>query len=245
MPRYAMVIDKERCVGCQSCTVACKSEWDVPNGAARTRVRDAGIRGTYPDFVSTFYVSQCNHCDRPTCVPACPSGATYQDANGIVRVNKELCIGCGSCVAACPYGARYIDSGKGVVDKCDFCASRLEQAFQPACVLTCPANAKIFGDLEDTTGAVFNMVYRQGAHRMQSTDVNIGPNVYYLGRPEHIELAAATFPVEVPRTVAAGRVWSAVAKKLVYLAVGATFLGQAGAFFHQLATGEKQFEEQG
>jgi tetrathionate reductase subunit B len=243
MPRYAMVIDKERCVGCQSCTVACKSEWDVPDGSARTRVRSAGIRGTYPSFVSTFYVSQCNHCERPTCVPACPSGATYQDAKGIVRVNKELCIGCGSCVSACPYGARYIDSAKGVVDKCDFCAARLEQGLQPACVLTCPANAKIFGDLEDTSGDVFNMVYRQSAHRMQSPDIAIGPNVYYLGKPEHIEMAEAMFPVRVPRTVAAGRVWSAFAKKAVYLAVGATFLGQAVAFFHQLATGEKQVDE--
>jgi hypothetical protein len=130
-----------------------------------------------------------------------------------------------------------------VVDKCDFCASRLEQGFQPACVLTCPANAKMFGDLEDLSGNVFNMVYRQGAHRMQSADIAIGPNVYYLGKPEHIEMAAAKFPVQAPQTVAAGRVWGAFAKKAVLLAVGATFLGQAVAFFHQLATGEKQFDE--
>jgi tetrathionate reductase subunit B len=243
MPRYAMVIDKERCVGCQSCTVACKSEWDVPSGGARTRVRPTGTRGDYPKLVSTFHVSQCNHCDRPTCVPACPSGATYQHADGIVRVNKDVCIGCGSCVAACPYRARFIDSAKGVVDKCDFCAPRLEQGLQPACVLTCPANAKTFGDLEDSTSSVFNMVYRQHAHRMDSPDVAIGPNVYYVGKPEQLELAATTFPVGRPHTVAAGRVWGAVARKVVYLAVGATFLGQAVAFFHQLATGEKQFEE--
>jgi tetrathionate reductase subunit B len=243
MPRYAMVIDKERCVGCQSCTVACKSEWDVPEGGARTRVRSTGTQGNYPSLVSTFHVSQCNHCERPTCVPACPSGATYQDAHGIVRVNKDVCIGCGSCVAACPYGARYIDSSKGVVDKCDFCASRLEQGLQPACVLTCPSNAKTFGDLEDPSGKVFNLVYRDGAHRIDSPNVSIGPNVYYLGKPEHIALAAATFPVGRPQTVAAGKVWSAVAKKVVYLAVGATFLGQAIAFFHQLATGEKQYDE--
>jgi Fe-S-cluster-containing dehydrogenase component len=243
MPRYAMVIDKERCVGCQSCIVACKSEWDVPAGGARTRVRPTGAHGEYPNLVSTFYVSQCNHCNHPTCVAACPSGATYQDAHGIVRVNKGVCIGCGSCVAACPYGARYIDSTKGVVDKCDFCASRVEEGLQPACVLTCPANAKTFGDLEESNGNFFNMVYRQGAHRMESTDMSIGPNVYYLGKPEHIALAATAFPVGRPHTVAAGRVWSAVAKKVVSLAVGATFLGQAVAFFHQLATGEKQFEE--
>lgn len=243
MPRYAMVIDKERCVGCQSCTVACKSEWDVPNGGARTRVRSTGVMATTPKMVSTFYVSQCNHCDRPTCVPACPSGATYQDANGVVRVNKDVCIGCGSCVAACPYGARYIDEDKGVVDKCDFCVPRVAQGLQPACVLTCPANAKAFGDLEDSGSSVFNMVYKQNARRMQSEHVAIGPNVYYLGKPEHVALASMSFPVGQPGTVAAGKVWGAVAKKFVFLAVGATFLGQAVAFFHQLATGEKQFEE--
>jgi tetrathionate reductase subunit B len=243
MPRYAMVIDKERCVGCQSCTVACKSEWDVPTGEARTRVRSTGVMGTVPKLVSTFYVSQCNHCDRPTCVPACPSGATYQDPNGIVRVHKNLCIGCGSCVAACPYGARYIDANRGIVDKCDFCTPRVTQGLQPACVLTCPANAKTFGDLEDTKSNVFNMVYHQAAHRLESQHFALGPNVYYLGKPEHIEMTAMSFPVGQPHTVAAGKVWGAVAKKFVFLAVGATFLGQAVAFFHQLATGEKQFEE--
>ena len=242
MPRYAMVIDQERCVGCQSCTVACKSEWEVPEGGARTRVRNAGTRGTYPDLLSTFYVSQCNHCDHPTCVPACPSGATYQDANGIVRVNKDVCIGCGSCVAACPYGARYINANKGVVDKCDFCASRLEQGWEPACVLTCPGNAKTFGDLENPGGKVFNMVYHQGA-RMESAQVALGPNVYYVGKAGHVEMAATAFPVGTPKTVAAGKIWGAVAKKLVFLSVGATFLGQAVAFFRQLATGEKQYEE--
>lgn len=243
MPRYAMVIDKERCVGCQSCTVACKSEWNVPAGGARTRVRSAGTRGSYPHLVSTFYVSQCNHCDRPSCVPACPSGATYQETDGIVCVNREVCIGCGSCLAACPYGARYVDENQGIVDKCDFCATRLEHGYEPACVLTCPANAKTFGDVENSGSKVFDMIFHQGARRMESPTVALGPNVYYLGKPEHLELAAASFPLGDTHTVSAGRVWSAVAKKLVYLAVGATFLGQAVAFFHQLANGEKQFEE--
>lgn len=239
-----MVIRTERCVGCQACTVACKSEWDVPNGHARTRVPETGTSGTFPNLSASFHVKQCNNCDHPTCVPACPSGATYQQEDGTVRIDRILCIGCGACVAACPYGARYIDPGAGKADKCDFCAPRREQGLMPACVLTCPAEAKIFGDLEDQASEVHHLVYNEGARRMVSTAVSIGPNVYYTGSAQHLEEQEASFLPIPPRTIAAGVVWGAVAKKLVLLAVGTTFIGQAIAFFHQLSVGEKpDFEE--
>ena len=158
-------------------------------------------------------------------------------------MNRALCIGCGSCVAACPYGARYINASLGKVDKCDFCASRLEKGLEPACVTTCPARAKIFGDLENPSSDVFRLAYRDGARRMETANVAIGPNVYYAGKPEHAELALASFAPAPPRTIAPARIWSSLLNKVVYLAVGATFLGQAVAFFHQLSKGEKQFEE--
>ncbi|MGB7554954.1 MAG: hypothetical protein WBM04_11315, partial [Candidatus Korobacteraceae bacterium] len=89
----------------------------------------------------------------------------------------------------------------------------------------------------------FNAVYGGDAKRIESNAAAIGPNVYYLGGHEHLEMAAATFAPHAPHTVAATRVWGAVVEKLVFLAVGATFLGQAVAFFRQLAVGEHQFDE--
>jgi len=102
MPRYAMVIDLDKCVGCQACSVACSEEWEVPIGYARTHIRNTGIVGAFPHLTSAFHVAQCNQCDHPPCVLPCPTGATYQARDGIVRVDQGLCIGCSFCVEACP-----------------------------------------------------------------------------------------------------------------------------------------------
>jgi len=243
MARYAMVIDLKKCVGCQACTAACNKEWDVPLGFARTRIQSTGVVGIFPKLTSAFRVAQCNQCDRPSCVAACPTGATFQKQDGIVRIDHGMCIGCGYCVEACPYDARYVSPVLKQADKCDFCADRLERGLQPACVTTCTAHAKYFGDMEDANSDVFRMVYDKGAGRMQTKKVAIGPNVFYLGKQEHLNLLLASFPPHPPRTPASGEFWSRVLKPLVLAGVGATFLGQAVAFFCQLATGESEHEK--
>ncbi len=243
MARYGMVTDLTKCVGCQACTVVCNSEWEVPLGSARTHVRYTGVAGVFPELVACFYVAQCNHCDRPACVAPCPTGATFQDKDGMVKVDRKLCIGCGYCVEACPYDARYINPVTNKVDKCDFCAPRIERGQEPACVATCTAHAKFFGDLEDPTSVVYKLVYEKGSRRLETSQVAIGPNVYYLGKKEHIDLLLNTFPPRRPGMPKPGEWWSKVLKPLVLTAIGATFVGQAVAFFHQLRTGEKEFED--
>ena len=243
MARYAMVTDLRKCVGCHACTVACSGEWDVPPGEARTRVKTTPLAGTFPELVSSTYVAQCNQCDHPPCVEPCPSGATYQDASGIIRVDQDVCIGCGFCVEACPYEARHISARTKKVDKCDFCAPRIARGEEPACVSTCPAHAKHFGDLEDRTGEVHRMVFHDGARRIESDSVAPGPNVYYLGDDTRLDLVQASFPPRPPRLITAGETLSRLFKPFVIGVVGLTFLGQAVAFFTQLHKGEGDFDE--
>src|SRR5512137_2192499 len=119
-----MVTDLRKCVGCHACTAACSAEWQVPPGYARTHVRATPLQGTFPKLTAGVHVAQCNHCDRPPCVEPCPSGATFQAQDGVVRVDKDLCIGCGYCIDACPYDARFINPATKTVDKCDFCSAR-------------------------------------------------------------------------------------------------------------------------
>ena len=245
MARYAMVTDLRKCVGCHACTVACNAEWDVPPAQARTHVHvDAARR----------HVSRSSH-RAPTSRSATTATARRASSrarrarrasgdDGIVRVDKRVCIGCGFCVEACPYEARHIARPTKKVDKCDFCVPRIERGEEPACVATCTAHAKYFGDLEDRGSDVYRMVYEDGARRIETATVAVGPNVYYPGRPEHLDLVAASFP---PRAAAAagGRpgLEAASFKPLMLAAVGATFVGQAVAFFDQLRKGEKDFED--
>lgn len=243
MPRYAMVTDLRKCVACSACTAACNAEWNVPPGHARTRAGLTPLKGKFPELSTSVFVSQCNQCDEPPCVGACPSGATFQGSNGIVRVDRELCIGCGFCVDACPYDARFVDPVAKKVDKCDFCAPRIARGELPACVTTCPAHAKHFGDLEDRSSDVHRMVFSEGARRIETAQVAVGPNVYYLGTPQQLDLVAAALAPREPRLPLAGEAWARVVKPLVIAAVAATFAGQAVAFFNQLRKGEEDFED--
>ena len=146
-PRYGMVVDINRCVGCQTCTISCKHANATPPGVQWRRVLDVE-RGRFPDVERLFVVTGCQHCAQPPCVPVCPTGATKQRADGLVTMDYETCIGCGYCAVACPYQARtivhdrqwyygeptvqeqkvYADEQLGVANKCTFCVERIDSA---------------------------------------------------------------------------------------------------------------------
>ena len=106
MTRWAMVADLRRCVGCQTCTAACKQANATPPGVQWRRVVDLEV-GEYPDVKRAFVPVGCMHCDDPPCMHVCPSTATRKRPDGIVTIDYDLCIGCGYCAVACPYQARF------------------------------------------------------------------------------------------------------------------------------------------
>jgi tetrathionate reductase subunit B len=176
--RYAMVIDLRKCIGCHSCTVACKSENSVPLGVWRSWVK-ISEKGNYPNVSKHFLPRLCNHCDRPPCVRVCPTQATYKNEDGLILQRYERCIGCKYCMQACPYNARFMHPKWQVIDKCTFCFHRLAKGMLPSCVNSCPAGARVFGDLSDPESEVSKLVSKLPVQVLRP-DQGTKPHVFYI-----------------------------------------------------------------
>jgi len=183
MTRYAMVMDQRRCIGCQSCTVACRTKNKLPNDIIFNPVVSEGVQGTFPHVHQSFTPLICMHCDNPPCTICCPTKASQQDADGIVWVDQTKCMSCKVCVNTCPYGARDVSSldpqFHRFVRKCDFCKDRVRAGEEPYCVLTCHQRARIFGDLDDPQSEVSALVGSLATERI-FTELGTRPNVYYI-----------------------------------------------------------------
>jgi len=156
-----MVIDLDKCTGCQACSVACRMENNVPfagpEEAELSRVKwwHKVLRleeGEYPHVKFTYVPRPCQHCNNPPCVDVCPVAATFQNDEGLVLVNYDRCIGCRFCAQACPYTVRHFNwygpkfpeemqaalnpdvpvRPRGVIEKCTFCVHRLNKAKRKA-----------------------------------------------------------------------------------------------------------------
>ena len=176
---FAMVIDMEKCIGCDACTVSCKAENVVPMGVFRTWV-EKHERGNFPNIRLSFAPKLCNQCDDPPCVPVCPVDATFKREDGLVLIDYDKCIGCGYCIQACPYGARYVDHERHVADKCTFCVQRIEQGLAPACVDTCVGGARVFGDINDPQSELRKIIDTQPVQVLRPA-LGTNPQVYYVG----------------------------------------------------------------
>lgn len=198
--KFAMVIDSAKCFNCRACIISCQLENGVSPGYSRNWVKANPLEAS---LGMHFQPGNCMHCDAPTCVEACPTGATYKDlTDGTVKVNKDLCIGCGSCIPACPYGARHRHPLKKIVDKCDYCEARRSAGRMPACVETCPTQARTFGDLNDPDSLVAKLLKEESTVRVVNQETDTDPVMYYVDQTEPMDWtvkAAAPMPIQLWR----------------------------------------------
>jgi molybdopterin-containing oxidoreductase family iron-sulfur binding subunit len=195
--RWGLLIDQSKCAdGCNACVSACSKEngW-VDNGRRDTDpqwIRKITVKDPKNGAVAAFPV-MCQHCAEPPCVDVCPTGASFKRADGIVLVDKHICIGCRYCMMACPYQARSfvheplenqhpdVPRGKGTVESCTLCVHRVDAGRQPACVEACAATgngAMIFGDLNDPSSDISKRVAQFSTFRIRA-DLGCEPGVYY------------------------------------------------------------------
>lgn len=205
MTRYVMAIDVKACVACHACTIACKSNNNLPNSIIWHHVYTDGgeymdtATGTYPnDLHRAYYPVGCQHCSKPACVASCPTGATYIRDDGIIATNPEECLGCDACVTACPYDARTLITEEpeyvvdfplgdwdapqhlvGAASKCTFCVNRIERGDVPACMDLCPGGARFWGDLDDPDSEISKVLAEREYIRLLE-DAGTEPNCYYL-----------------------------------------------------------------
>jgi len=179
MPLWAKVVDHTRCIGCHACTTACKSENEVPLSVTRTYVKYVDV-GHWPTARRSFQVTRCNQCEDAPCVAACPTAAMHRRPDGIVDFDKSICIGCKACIAACPYDAIFINPEDKSAEKCNFCAHRLDVGLEPACVVVCPTQALLVGDMNDPFSAVSEIINRD-AVSVRKPEKETRPKVFYKG----------------------------------------------------------------
>ena len=177
--RYGFAIDQRTCIGCHACTVACKTEHEVPVGQFRTWVKYVD-QGVFPNTTRDFGVMRCNHCTDAPCVTICPTKALFKREDGIVDFDNSRCIGCKSCMQGCPYDAIYIDEDNHTAAKCNFCAHRIDNNLEPACVVVCPTHSIWVGDLDDPKSGISKLINANPV-TVRSPEQNTGPTVFYLG----------------------------------------------------------------
>lgn len=168
--KVVLVIDLDRCIGCYGgCQVACKVQHKVAIGDNRSTLYTMGPTGDYPDIEMYFLPVMCQQCEDPPCVKVCPTGASYQDVtDGVVRIDRSICIGCCSCTRACPYDVSFLNQEMRVIDKCDICAESRMSGEAPACVKNCAGGAIYYGDINDPESEVSRVIREAGPEHVYS-----------------------------------------------------------------------------
>ncbi|MBR2836681.1 MAG: 4Fe-4S dicluster domain-containing protein [Coriobacteriales bacterium] len=187
--KKCLVINLDRCTGCDTCVVSCKFENKIPLGVYWNRVIPVGPFGDFPDLQQYWLPAQCQQCENAPCIEVCPTGASYRDENSnVVLIDKEKCIGCQTCIPACPYGVRMLNVDANIVEKCTLCNHLDETKEKPACVVTCCSGARFYGDLDDPESDASKELAKYDESCIHSLpDIGNGPTTRYILSPSIAE----------------------------------------------------------
>ncbi len=181
--KYGMVIDQERCIGCEACTVACIKENQGQSGRIQVVTLDSPRKdapaGTFPNLCMHFRPTLCNHCQQPPCADACPLEAIAISDNGPVILDEEKCDGCQACLDACPYDAIRFNAKRGKPEKCNLCYHRIEKGLEPFCVICCEGQAIHFGDFNDPDSSVSELLGSEESYCLKPGEGTC-PTVHYI-----------------------------------------------------------------
>ena len=181
--RYGLVIDLDRCMGCEGCIIACKVEHNLDK-VSGIRVDTIGgahkdtPKGKFPNLSMYYLPVPCMHCSNPPCMDACDEKAIFKRQDGIVLIDQDKCNGCQLCIPACPYDALTYDKDRDMVTKCTLCHHRIDDGLEPFCVIWCEGEAMFFGDLNDPESEVSKLASKKSAYVIKP-EANTEPSVYY------------------------------------------------------------------
>lgn len=181
--RLGMVIDQERCIGCEACSVACRLENRTAEFWIQVETIGGGNKdipeGTYPNLKMDFSPRLCNHCSNPPCLNSCPvDDALIKRGDGLVILNQESCTGCQECINACPYDVIRFNQRDNIAEKCNLCAHRIDRGFNPFCVICCEGQALYFGDLNDPNSNVSKLISERKVFQLKPEE-GTNPSIYY------------------------------------------------------------------
>jgi len=183
--QYALVFDLRRCIGCHTCTVACKMENNLGPNIQWIKVLTVGgahmdtPKGEYPELTLYWQPMGCMHCQRPPCIDACAVKALYKREDGIVLNDKDRCNGCLNCVTVCPYEAPQVHAEEKIVSMCTLCVHRIDNGLRPFCLEQCPARAIHFGDIKDPESSVSKLIQQRKGYVLRP-EAGTLPSVHYL-----------------------------------------------------------------
>jgi tetrathionate reductase subunit B len=180
--RFGLIIDQERCIGCEACTVACRNENRGGQGWIRVETLNVNQKdtpeGKFPDLEMHFLPRVCQHCDQPACREACPVEAIIKQEDGVVVLDEATCDGCQTCLNACPYDALFFNAKTNKAEKCNLCSHRIVKGLEPFCVICCEGQAIYFGDLNDPDSPV-SQIIASGETYQLPPDGRAGRGVFY------------------------------------------------------------------